>query len=101
MSFLLDTNVVSEIRRGRDRHVRAWVADVADVDLHFSVLALGEVRRGIDLLRGRDPAQAMVSDSWFRELHTRFVDRTLSIDARVAEEWVGPTRSRPAAPSSA
>jgi predicted nucleic acid-binding protein len=87
LSFLLDTNVVSEIRRGRDQHVRAWVGDVEDFDLHLSVLTLGEIRKGIELLRGRDPAQAEVFASWLGELHIRFADRILSIDAHIAEEW--------------
>jgi toxin FitB len=87
LSFLLDTNVVSEIRRGRDQQVRAWAAGVEDVDLHLSVLTLGEIRRGIELLRNRDPTQAQVFAGWLGELHTRFADRIVSIDARVAEEW--------------
>lgn len=87
MSFLLDTNVVSEIRRSRDQHVRAWIEDVQDADLYLSVLTLGEIRKGIELLRGRDPAQAEVFANWLAELHARFADRILAIDARVAEEW--------------
>lgn len=87
MSYLLDTNVISEIRRGRDPHVRAWIAAVEDVDLHISVLTLGEIRKGIRLLRGRDPAQAEVFAAWLAELHTHFADRLLSIDVRIAEEW--------------
>jgi toxin FitB len=51
------------------------------------VLTLGEVRKGIELLRGRDPAQAEVFASWLGELHTRFADRIVPIDARIAEEW--------------
>jgi toxin FitB len=87
LSFLLDTNAVSEIRRGRDQHVRGWVSNVDDVDLHLSVITLGEIRKGIELLRDRDPAQANMFDSWLDDLHTRFADRIVSIDARIAEEW--------------
>ena len=87
MSFLLDTNVVSEIRRGRDPQVQAWIERVEDADLHLSVLTFGEIRKGIELLRGRDPAQAEVFASWLGELHTRFAERIVPIDARVAEEW--------------
>jgi predicted nucleic acid-binding protein len=87
VSFLLDTNVISEIRRGRDRHVRAWVGEVEDVDLHLSVLTLGEIRKGIESLRSRDPNQADTFASWLHELHKRFADRILPIDARTAEEW--------------
>jgi hypothetical protein len=87
LSFLLDTNAISEIRRGRDQRVRAWVGQVEDADLHLSVLTLGEIRKGIELLRGRDPAQAEVFDSWLSELRARFADRIVPIDDRAAEEW--------------
>lgn len=87
MSFLIDTNVVSEIRRRRDRRVRAWAAHVEDVDLHLSVMTLGEIRKGVELLRGRDSAQADVFARWLGELHTTFADRILPIDVRVADEW--------------
>lgn len=87
MSFLLDTNVVSEIRRGRDPNVRAWADSVDDVDLHLSVLTLGEIRMGIDRLRGRDPVQADVFARWLGDLRSRFGDRILPVDAQVAEEW--------------
>ncbi|MGO9898874.1 MAG: hypothetical protein ACLP0J_04100 [Solirubrobacteraceae bacterium] len=43
---------MSEIRRGRDQHVRAWAGAVDDIELHLSVLTLGEIRKGIELLRG-------------------------------------------------
>jgi len=87
VSFLLDTNTISEIRRGRDQSVREWVGEVEDADLHLSVLTLGEIRKGIELLRGRDPAQAEVFDGWLRELRESFADRVVPIDDRVAEEW--------------
>jgi toxin FitB len=87
LTFLLDTNVVSEIRHGRDPHVRRWVGEIEDVDLHLSVLTLGEIRKGIELLRRRDPGQAEVFASWLGELHTRFADRIVPIDARIAEDW--------------
>ena len=94
MSFLLDTNVVSEIRRGRDPGVRAWAGEVDDIDLHLGVLTLGEIRKGIEMLRDRDPAQAEVFAGWLGELQTRFADRIVSIDVRVAEEW-GRRSTRP------
>jgi predicted nucleic acid-binding protein len=87
LSFLLDTNAVSEIRRGRDPHVRAWADAVDDVNLHLSVLTLGEIRTGIDRLRDQDPPQADVFARWLSELRTRFAERILSVDIRVADEW--------------
>ena len=80
MSFLLDTNVVSEIRRGRDPYVRAWANGVEDIDLHVSVMTLGEIRKGIELLRSRDPIQAEVFANWLGELRTRFAERIVPID---------------------
>lgn len=87
MTYLLDTNVVSEIRRGRDPNVRAWTGEVQDRDLHLSVLTLGEIRMGIDRLRRRDAPQADVFARWLAELRVRFAGRILSVDARVAEHW--------------
>jgi toxin FitB len=87
LSFLLDTNVVSELRRRRDPKVAAWADTVDDVDLHLSVMTLGEIRIGIDRLRDRDPDQAEVFVRWLGELRGRFVDRILPIDVRVADEW--------------
>lgn len=87
MSFLLDTNVVSEIRRGRDANVATWASEVADADIHLSVLTLGEIRKGIERLRGRDPNQAEVFAEWLEQLREQFGERILPIDVRVAEEW--------------
>lgn len=87
MSFLLDTNVVSEIRRGRDANVVTWASEAADAHLHLSVLTLGEITKGIERLRGRDPDQADVFAAWLEQLRDHFADRILSVDDRVAEEW--------------
>ena len=87
MSFLLDTNVVSEIRRGRDANVAAWADEVADADLYLSVLTLGEIRKGIERLRRRDPDRADVFAVWLEQLRENFGDRILSVDASVAEAW--------------
>jgi hypothetical protein len=87
VSFLLDTNAISEIRRGRDPNVAAWANSVADGELYLSVLTLGEIRKGIERLRGRDLRQAEVFSAWLLELRERFSDRILTIDAEVAEAW--------------
>ena len=87
MRYLLDTNAVSEIRRGRDPNVLAWTESVDDVELHLSVLTLGEIRKGIELLRARDPVQAEMFATWLTELHARFADRVIAIDAAIAEHW--------------
>lgn len=89
MSFLLDTNIVSEARKGirADAGVRRWLSSVSVEDLYISVLALGEIRLGIELLRGRDPTQAGRLDSWLDELRSHYLERALPITAEVAEMW--------------
>jgi len=88
MAFLLDTNVVSELRRPRpDAGVRAWFETVASLDLHLSVLAAGEIRRGIELLRPREPGRAERLDEWLKGLVDRYGDRLLPVSADVADAW--------------
>jgi predicted nucleic acid-binding protein len=87
LRFLLDTNAIAEIRRDRDARVRAWAGRVDDAALHLSVLTIGEVRIGIERLHSRDPARADVFAEWLGQLHQRFADRILPVNAAVAEEW--------------
>jgi predicted nucleic acid-binding protein len=87
LSFPLDMNAVSEIRRGRDQQVRAWAAAVDDTELHLSLMTLGEMRTGIYRLRNRDAAQADLFTRRLGELHTRFAGPILPVDARLADQW--------------
>jgi predicted nucleic acid-binding protein len=87
MSFLLDTNVISEARKqSPDSRVRGWLASVPEAELYRSVLVVGEVRQGIERLRRRDPEQAVPYDSWLSSLHG-FADRLVPVTAEVCEEW--------------
>jgi predicted nucleic acid-binding protein len=89
MSYLLDTNVLSELRKPRaDRHVRAWFDKVPASALYLSVLVIGEIRAGIERQRRRDtPGQAGVFERWLETLLRDYGDRLAPIDADVAEEW--------------
>lgn len=88
MRYLLDTNVISEVRRPRgDPGVKRWISSVPTRDLYLSVLTLGEVRRGIGLLGKRDPAQADVYEAWLVTVLRDYADRILPVDAEAAEEW--------------
>ena len=89
MSYLLDTNVISEFRKGRrcDPGVAAWFAEVSSEDLFLSTLTLGEIRKGIEGIRRRDEATARVLDGWFRSLETAFADHILPVDQAIAERW--------------
>jgi toxin FitB len=87
--FLIDTNVISEWRKGKrcNANVAFWFTSVDNNDLYLSVLVLGEIRRGIELLRPRDPVQARALESWLGQVDTAFSDRILTIDREVADEW--------------
>jgi predicted nucleic acid-binding protein len=88
VTFLLDTNVVSEARRPAGHPgVRAWVRSVPAADLFVSVLVVGEIRRGVEQLRRRDPRQAAVIEAWLLRLVAEYGDRVLPVTAAVAEEW--------------
>jgi predicted nucleic acid-binding protein len=88
LSFLLDTNVVSELRKGRRCHpkVRAWFEGVDDEEIFLSVLTLGELRRGIENIRRRDKKSAGHLDKWFASLLGQR-DRILPIDLAISETW--------------
>jgi predicted nucleic acid-binding protein len=89
MSFLVDTNVVSELRKGRraNAKVRDWLRSVDEAALYLSVLVIGELRQGIEGLRRRDPSAAANLDRWLQELVQRHTDRVLPVDAAVADRW--------------
>lgn len=88
MKYLLDTNVVSEIRRPRAApQVVAWARSVPPGSTFISVLVLGEVRAGIERLRQRDPAQATVYHDWLENLRQMFAGRTIPVDGEIAEVW--------------
>jgi toxin FitB len=89
LKFLLDTNVVSEIRKRERAHpnVAKWVARTPVKEIGTSVVVLAEIRRGIELRRRKDPAQAEGFDRWFAQMRTRLGDRVLPIDEPIAEAW--------------
>ena len=89
MSFLLDTNVVSELRKGEraNSQVLEWFNEVADDEIHLSVLAIGELRRGVETIRKRDPVQAAALDRWVGRLVAHHAERIVPVDGPVADRW--------------
>jgi predicted nucleic acid-binding protein len=87
--YLIDTNVISEVRKGRrcDPQVAAWYRRVRDDDLFLSVLVIGEIRQGIERLRPRNLRRAHALEQWLEELLQSFGDRVLPVDERVAQIW--------------
>lgn len=87
MSYLLDTNVLSELRRkAPDPVVLHWFSQRPAGTLYLSVLTLGEIRKGIDALP--DPLRRPALGDWLEiELPAFFGGRILPIDAAVADRW--------------
>ncbi len=87
--YLLDTNVVSELcRRDRcDDNVAFWYDSISDDELFLSVLTLGEIRKGIVLVRDRDPGQAEALEHWLMHVKQSYEGRFLPIDADISDAW--------------
>ncbi|WP_181773074.1 type II toxin-antitoxin system VapC family toxin [Amycolatopsis pittospori] len=91
MSFLLDTNIVSEARRRtRNPGFARWWGGVSSSRLYLSVLTVGEIERGIHKLRhrgDRDRERADALADWLGGLTAQFSDRILPVTADIAAEW--------------
>ena len=88
--FLLDTNVISEVRKGgrADSGVAEWYAGVSAEELFLSVLTIGEIRRGVEQSRRRgDNRQADTLEAWLNTVRLRYGPRILPADVEVAETW--------------
>lgn len=97
MNVLIDTNVISEVRKGErcDAHVARWYDSIPDESLYLSVLVLGEVRNGIERARPKDAARARALERWLAAVRAAFAGRILPIDDAVAEEWGRMSAGRP------
>ena len=85
--FLLDTNVVSELRRLRPHGaVVAWLQSVSDADLHLSAVTLGEIQAGIELTREQDAAKAAEIEAWADQVAAAY--NVLPMDAGTFRIWV-------------
>ena len=84
MSYLLDTNIVSDVARRADAGLLQWMHLQSPLDLYLSVLSLGEIQQGIDLLDRKDARRAKLAD-WLRhDLPAQFEERLLAVTASVA-----------------
>ena len=88
MSFLLDTNVVSELRkRAPNPHVLAWHKAHVQDEAFLSVLVIGELRQGVERLRPKDLGHADALDQWISGLLRAYADRILPVSVHVADLW--------------
>ena len=89
MKWLFDTNVLSELRKAERCHpgVARWADGVTEESRFTSVLVIGEIRRGIERVRGTDAAQAKALGRWLEQVRRAFPGRLLEVTEEVAEEW--------------
>lgn len=88
MGFLLDTNVISELRRKHrcDRNVAAWQADIAGHEIFVSVITMMEIRSGVLNVRSKSSDQAELLQEWYEtQVKPTFAGRVLSVDLEVFE----------------
>ena len=87
--FLIDTNVLSELRKGAraDVNVRRWFEGVDEDSIFLSVLVTGEIRRGIEAIRKRDPRAASTLERWLDNMIEAHSERVLPVDAATAGAW--------------
>jgi predicted nucleic acid-binding protein len=94
LTFLLDTNVISGLRKpSRDPRLDGWVRQKPPEVLHISVITVGEIEKGIEQQRAADPAYAARLADWRDSLIARFGVRILPIDLEAARRW-GPLAHR-------
>ncbi len=89
MSYLVDTNVISELRKRQRANplVVDWFRNHEPKEIYLSVLTLGELRRGIERVRRRDPRTAIALGRWVDHIRHRFADRILDVDQAIADRW--------------
>jgi toxin FitB len=86
LKYVLDTNVVSAARK-HSEPVARWLAGKSPGNLFISVLTLGEIARGAELKRRKDPLAAGYIDAWLEKTRRAFAARTLPVTEAIAEEW--------------
>jgi toxin FitB len=90
--YLIDTDVISEARKAEKANpgVRQFFddADRDNVPMYLSVITIGELRQGVEIIRHRgDESQARVLERWLERVTARFEDAVLSFDQETAEIW--------------
>jgi predicted nucleic acid-binding protein len=97
VNYLIDTNIISEVRKGSACNpcVAAWYGSIDDEGIYLSALVLGEIRKGIERARPKEPAKALALEKWLSTLSRSFAERILPVDRAVADEWGRMSAKRP------
>ena len=96
MAYLIDTCVISELRKAScNAGVAEWMAEIQPEEVYFSVLTLGEIRRGIELHRVKDAKAAGALERWLVGLEAHYAERILPITVAIADRWGRLSLSQP------
>jgi predicted nucleic acid-binding protein len=96
VAFLLDTNVVSELRKPRPHGaVLAWVGGLPDDQIHLSAVTIGEIQAGIEITRAQDAAKASEIEAWLDQVAASM--NVLTLDAATFRIWAKLMHGRSAA----
>lgn len=88
MAYLLDTCVISELRKSRcNGGVLEWMTGIEADEAYLSVITMGEIRRGIELYRAKDPKAAAALEQWLEGLYLHYAPRILAVTREIAECW--------------
>ena len=89
MKYLLDTNVISELRIAKKTHpsVQEWWSETDIQTVYISVLVLGEIRQGIERLRIKDPQRAGEIEHWMQLITRSLGARVLIVNQQIADIW--------------
>lgn len=89
MGYLIDTNVLSELRKGEKANVgvKDWFANTDSKQLYISVLTLGEIRQGIEQLKRRDLIASQVLEHWLQQIETASARLILPVSGEIADHW--------------
>ncbi len=103
MAWLLDTNVVSEFRKGARANPRviAWAAQTPPEEMFISVVATGELWRRVEQVRRRDAMAAEFLEAWVRKVEHAYRNQILVLDRDIARPWGGLSVAQPLPPEDA
>ena len=94
MAYLLDTNVISELRKTKPHGgVVAWIKEIPEEALFVSAVTLGEIQAGIEVTREQDAAKAREIEQWLEDISETY--NVVSADAAVFRRWAQLMHGRP------
>lgn len=94
MAYLLDTNIISELRKPKPHGaVVAWIKQIPEPALFVAAITIGEIQAGVEITRGRDPVKAEEIETWLNQLVE--AQQVIPADAAIFRRWARLMHGRP------